>query len=350
MFRVQQSIHILGEDYLTIISCRHNRRSFVYCCIELFKFIPSNELISVLDFYHLLQLICPDIPLSLIQDSAYHGCSSTTISNTDQINSTNSTNNNTNTNNTNTNNNSSPVLYSFEELSSSLYFRFIFTEWLIIVENLFFENNMKSRRLSSTQTYSLSKLQQKLQEYSLTLPITTQQPSNITLQQLYSQWNVKNKHEITFDELIYTLLHNQQIKNETISYRPKQICPQQFYSELDHHIKSSINIEIQNETNIFRHLDYILSNVNNLSNSVNSGNVGVNIGSSNINNTNGNVGNNGNNGYNTNLIGGLNTNTNNSTNNNNGYDNLNNDGLKSNGTNIINTPSSSSGALLPGIK
>lgn len=181
---------------------------------------------------------------------------------------------------------------------------------------------MKSRRLSSTQTYSISRLQHKLQEYSLTLPITTQQPSSSTLQQLYSQWNNQNKHEITFDELIFTLLHNPQIKNETISYRPKKICPQQLFNELDGHLKTNNNInqnEIPFETNIFRHLDFILSN--NTTNNSTSGGIagGNNIGSS------------------SNAVG-----------NSNGFDNGSNDGSKGNGT-TTSSLSASTSALLPGI-
>jgi hypothetical protein len=204
--RVQQCIHILGEDYLTIVSCRHNRRSFVYCCQQSFQHFSPQELLSVSDFYTLLQLICPDIPLSLIHDSAVTGCIS----------------HSTNDHHTTTTAAAGLALYTFEELSYSLYFRFIFTEWLIMIENLFFEGTIKTRKSSSTITLSITRLQSKLEEWRSALPITTSQPSSVTLEKLSELWKQRNRTEITFDELIQSLLQDQHFKAETIAYQPKR--------------------------------------------------------------------------------------------------------------------------------
>jgi hypothetical protein len=200
--KVQQCIHVLGSDYLTIVSCRHNRRSFVYCCQQSFQHFPPQELTSVNDFYSLLQLICPDIPLSLIHDSAVTGCI---------------------THQSDSNSSSNPPLhlFTFEELSYSLYFRFIFTEWLIMIENLFFDGTVKTRKSSATITIPISRLQSKIAEWTDTLPITTSQPTAKTLQFVYDEWSQRRISEITFDELIQSLLRNPHFKAETVAYQPK---------------------------------------------------------------------------------------------------------------------------------
>ena len=65
--RVEMCTHILGADYMTVVSCRYNRQSFIYCCNEALRHFPPEERVSVKDFYSVLQLVCPDIPLSLIE-------------------------------------------------------------------------------------------------------------------------------------------------------------------------------------------------------------------------------------------------------------------------------------------
>jgi hypothetical protein len=103
-----------------------------------------------------------------------------------------------------------------------LYFRFIFTEWLIMIENLFFEGTIKTRKSSSTITLSITRLQSKLEEWRSALPITTSQPSSVTLEKLSELWKQRNRTEITFDELIQSLLQDQHFKAETIAYQPKR--------------------------------------------------------------------------------------------------------------------------------
>jgi hypothetical protein len=179
---------------MTIVSCRHNRRSFVYCCTESLKLFPQKELLSVHDFYCLLQMICPDIPLSLIQDSALTGCESF---------------------------GENPTLYCFDELSASLYFRFIYTEWLIMVENVFFEG--KTRRASIT--CSLSKLSQHFSDWQRSIPANTSQPSIDNLLSVIDglRGAAGSTTDVTFDDMISSLLRHEGIRAETSSYRPAHI-------------------------------------------------------------------------------------------------------------------------------
>ena len=143
-------MHIVGVDYMTVVSCRYNRRSFIYCCMEALKHFPVNERLSVHDFYCLLQMICPDIPLSLIQDSAMTGCNPV---------------------------GDDPPKYLRHELCTSLFFRFIFTEWLIMLENLFFDGKARD----SSVVVSLPRLKLKFEEWNNAMSASSSQPTLGTL-------------------------------------------------------------------------------------------------------------------------------------------------------------------------
>lgn len=91
-----------------------------------------------------------------------------------------------------------------------------------MIENLFFDGTMKTRKSSATITISIPRLQSKITEWTHTLPITTSQPSPETLQYIYDEWEGQRKiTDITFDELIQSLLQNSQFKAETVAYNPK---------------------------------------------------------------------------------------------------------------------------------
>jgi len=191
--KVERCEHVLGADYMTVVACRRNRQAFIYCCSEALRHFPADQRLSVRDFFSLLQLVCPDIPLSLIQDSALTGCTAV---------------------------GDSPPLYLHRELSTSLFFRFIFTEWLIMLENLFFEGKVRNASI----TVSLAKLQAKFEEWGECLPASTSQPSLPTLAgvlcDLEAAASVSQAGGVTFDTLISALLRNQGVQEETTSFKP----------------------------------------------------------------------------------------------------------------------------------
>jgi hypothetical protein len=91
-----------------------------------------------------------------------------------------------------------------------------------MIENLFFDGTVKTRKSSATITIPISRLQSKITEWIHTLPITTSQPSPMTLQYIYDEWEGQRKiTEITFDELIQSLLQNSHFKAETVAYQPR---------------------------------------------------------------------------------------------------------------------------------
>lgn len=191
--KVERCEHVLGASYMVIVSCRRNRQAFIYCCAESLRHFPVDQRFSVRDFYSLLQLVCPDIPLSLIQDSALTGCSPSA---------------------------DSQPTYLHHELSTSLFFRFIFTEWLIMLENLFFEGKVRN----ASVTVSITKLRSKFVEWSECLPTSTSQPSLNTLSGVLDELQendvVEQAGGVTFDTLISALLRNHGVQVETTSFKP----------------------------------------------------------------------------------------------------------------------------------
>lgn len=195
--RVEQCEHILGVDYMTVVSCRYNRQSFIHCCSRALAHFPPEQPFSVRDFYSLLQLVCPDIPLSLIQDSALTGCTPVSEGSAGQ---------------------GQSALYLHHELSTSLFFRFIFTEWLIMLENLFFEG----RTRTATVTVPPDQLKTKFAEWSETLAERTSQPSLSTLGAVLAGLE-GGSDGVTFDTLISALLRSPGVQAETTAFKPLRI-------------------------------------------------------------------------------------------------------------------------------
>lgn len=68
---VKNSNHILFREYSYIRATPHNRVSFIRVFWRCFRQIgKSGDLLSVLEFRSLLQLLCPDFPVELVQNAA----------------------------------------------------------------------------------------------------------------------------------------------------------------------------------------------------------------------------------------------------------------------------------------
>lgn len=68
---VKNSNHVLFREFSYIRATQHNRASFVRVFWRCFRQIgKSGELLSVLEYRSLLQLLCPDFPLEVVQSAA----------------------------------------------------------------------------------------------------------------------------------------------------------------------------------------------------------------------------------------------------------------------------------------
>lgn len=113
--------HVLGAQYTFITSCNHNRRSFVFCLMELFRTFPLNEELTAVEYQQIIEMICPDFPRQVVLEASY----SVKATNTAEGSSS-----------------SSPKMalkYRHEDLRVALYFHIIYEEWLKRVEMHFRE-------------------------------------------------------------------------------------------------------------------------------------------------------------------------------------------------------------------
>jgi hypothetical protein len=191
--RVQSCSHVIGADYGYIVSCRYNRKSFVYCCRQAFSHMSPDTMMSVLDFYCMLQMICKDIPFVLIQESANSGCFPSNLS---------------------------PPLYRLDDFCISLNFRFIYTEWISLLESLFFEGTSRN----SVNRVSISVLSRNFDDWNLSLSSVIPRPAisqlKAIIQSLFNT-NMKNDIEVNFEHIMSEIIHNAQIRMDVISFKPK---------------------------------------------------------------------------------------------------------------------------------
>lgn len=107
--------HVIGADFKYMIHCNHNRRSFVYCCQDMFKNIAPDTDFKVADLHKLYCLICPDLSSAVVQEAALY------ISPTKM----------------------NPTHYSYGDLQISFFFQILFYEWLKIVSPAFHNEENK---------------------------------------------------------------------------------------------------------------------------------------------------------------------------------------------------------------
>ncbi|KAF7653353.1 hypothetical protein LDENG_00084030 [Lucifuga dentata] len=68
---VKNSNHVLFREYNYIRATPHNRASFIQVFWRCYRQIgKSGDLLSVLEYRSLLQLLCPDFPVELVQNAA----------------------------------------------------------------------------------------------------------------------------------------------------------------------------------------------------------------------------------------------------------------------------------------
>lgn len=243
-------MHILGADYMTVVSCRYNRQAFIYCCAEALQHFPPAQRFSVLDFYSLLQLVCPDIPLSLIQDSALTGCSPLVAAHGGDSPGNASSD---------PSSSSSTAMYLRHELSTSLFFRFIFTEWLIMLETLFFEGKTRTASVTVTPARLLAKFEEWAGGGEGGLAPSTAQPSLATLRSVLADLTAERDKEgadrdrdrergsgspgagagagagagVSFDTLISALLRHRGVQSETTAFKPRTLARSSIFRKHD---------------------------------------------------------------------------------------------------------------------
>ena len=163
--RILTGNHVLGMNYAYVTSCNYNRRSFTWCCMDAFNSFPSNTEVTVIDFYHLLRLVCIDFPKNLVEDSlrvVSMGLGSSF----------------TQTPSPNTK-------YLLSKCQVAVYFNVVYGEWLILLEAFFQSEEGKQDCIPYTQE-SLTQLQQQINNWYTEIKHNLKQPSNLIINTIIS--------------------------------------------------------------------------------------------------------------------------------------------------------------------
>ena len=104
--------HVLGTEYSFIISCRYNRRAFVFCIMEALMTIPLDEQYTITEFQLILDMLCLDMPKHILIDASNY---------IDPNNGTNKEN----------------ARYLHKDLRLALFLYIIYEEWIHYVDTFF---------------------------------------------------------------------------------------------------------------------------------------------------------------------------------------------------------------------
>lgn len=107
--------HVIGADFSYILSCGHNRRSFVHCCLDLYKNVGPSTEFTVLDLHKLYCFICPDLSVAVVQEAVLY---------IDPV-------------------SADPCRYSYGDIQFAFFFQILFYEWLKVVSPVFQTEDVK---------------------------------------------------------------------------------------------------------------------------------------------------------------------------------------------------------------
>lgn len=144
-------------------------------------------LFSVADYYCMFQLICKDIPVVLIQESALCGCNPSV---------------------------DIPPTYKLGDFLVSLSARFVYTEWMSMIESIY---SNEGRNLSMP----ITKLAMHFEELDQSMPIKMIRPSLSILKNIiFTLSSESSDNTVSMDRLMINLVQHQGIRNEIFSIKP----------------------------------------------------------------------------------------------------------------------------------
>ena len=84
--KIRSGFHVVGADYPSYISaCSYNRRSFVHCLMKAFSGFSGSTEFTAFEFFHLIELLSPSFPRSLVIDAVHAARPSIPFSDIDNV-------------------------------------------------------------------------------------------------------------------------------------------------------------------------------------------------------------------------------------------------------------------------
>ena len=181
--RVRSCHNVLGADFSFISGSSRNKRSFVFCLIELFRTFNDNEQMSINEYQQIIEMICPDFPSTIMP---------AVVSSLEVMNAS-----------------ASPPKYRHGDMSISLYFHIIYDEWLKYITTIFKEEG-------SLDCLSLFRFHAYVQDCRKNKRISYPQPPSECIDSAFE--GVKSQ-EISFVILKKILFENDLVRKDVTSVR-----------------------------------------------------------------------------------------------------------------------------------
>lgn len=182
--------HVLGADFSYMIQCNHNRRSFVNCCLDMYKNLGPETEVKVVDVHKLYCLICPNLSIAVVQEAALY------------VNPT----------------KASPPHYSYGDLQISFFFQIVFYAWLKLVSPLFHdEESRKPLLLKADDAVNLIEATVKNN-----VQLNFQLPMQNVIEVLHGLVSAARGGDISFKSIIKALVMSPDIKLFLLSNRRSQ--------------------------------------------------------------------------------------------------------------------------------
>lgn len=147
--KIQSGLHVIGADYPSYISaCSYNRRSFVHCLMKAFSGFCGTTEFTAFEFFHLVELLSPSFPRSLVIDAVHAARPSIPFSEIDN------------------------VKLPFKEISFTVYVFILFGDWLMQVNKMFTDDNSLCIIEAHMLRHKLSDLSKTSKSQSVCIPPT----------------------------------------------------------------------------------------------------------------------------------------------------------------------------------
>ena len=146
--QVRTGKHVIGTSYSFICESNYNRRAFVYYLVDAFKGFEDSSELTAMEFYHMIQTICPNFPKSIVLEAVL--CVRALPSSITSPGAT---------------------KYRIDKISTAVYFNILWSEWLRMMEDYFAAE-------ATMGTLDRVKVLNKIKENVLAFPTSLSQPSS----------------------------------------------------------------------------------------------------------------------------------------------------------------------------
>lgn len=176
----------MNTNFSYIFNTHYNRKAFIKLLVELLVDFPDRYELSISEFHHLIETICPNFPKKMVLDASLP---LTKVSGA-----------------MNDNNNNKDSCYYLEEFLVSLNAIILYGEWLKMIEEFFVEE-------ASIRVIPVNKLTAKIHKFNSNFSKAFTLPPIQVLLAIINEMPQFKKGEIAFNEFRTNLVLSKRLKH-----------------------------------------------------------------------------------------------------------------------------------------